>query len=136
LRELSDKMFVLKSEAASELPSPTASNHNDAGAIVMAEASIQQKALIQITTAAHVLAMLRARNAVKEELRKQGLKLTEYSAREITSWASVYLDDHRSELMPDAIAQARAMILAGVCGKRAARALRAKLESDAQRTEA
>jgi hypothetical protein len=70
-----------------------------------------------------VLAQLRARNAVKEELRKQGLKLTQYSAREITSWANVWLDDHRSELMPDAIEEARAMILSGAMGKRAQRAL-------------
>jgi hypothetical protein len=89
----------------------------------MAEASIQQKALIQITTAAHCLAMLRSRQAVKAELRHRGLKLTHYSAREITSWAIVYLDDHHETLIPDAIEEARAMILKGALGKRAARAL-------------
>jgi hypothetical protein len=92
--------------------------------------------MIQLTTAAaRCLAMLRSRNAVKEELRKQGLKLTQYSAREITSWANVYLYEH-PELIPEAIANARAMILRGDLGKRAQRALCAKLESDAQRTEA
>ena len=91
--------------------------------------------MIQLTTAARCLAMLRSRNAVKEELRKQGLKLTQYSAREITSWANVYLDEH-PELFPEALAQARAMILRGDLGKRAQRALCANLSSDAQRTEA
>jgi hypothetical protein len=55
--------------------------------------------MIKLTTAAHCLAMLRSRNAVKDELRKQGLKLTQYSAREITSWAICYLDDHHETLM-------------------------------------
>ena len=75
---------------------------------------------IHITTASHCLAMLRSRNAVKDSLRAQGLKPTHYAAREITSWAQVYLDDH-PELIPPAIEQARAMILRGVFGKRAAR---------------
>jgi hypothetical protein len=70
--------------------------------------------MIQLTIAAKCLAMLRSRNAVKEELRKHGLKLTEFSAAEITGWAIVYLDDHQSELMPRAIEEARRMILS-VC---------------------
>jgi hypothetical protein len=89
--------------------------------MVEANHSIQQKALIQVTTAAHVLAQLRARNAVKDQIRKQGLKPTHYSAR-ISGWAIVYLDEH-PELIPEAIANARAMILKGALGKRAARAL-------------
>jgi hypothetical protein len=68
---------------------------------------------IQLTTAAHCLAMLRSRNAVKEELKKHGLKVSAYSARDITGWASVYLDDHAAELIPPAIEQARAMNPAG-----------------------
>jgi len=78
---------------------------------------------IQLTTAAHCLAMLRSRNAVKRELQKQGLKVSAYSAREITSWATVYLDDNSAELIPEALANARAMILRGDLGKRAQRAL-------------
>ena len=69
--------------------------------------------------------MLHARNAVKRELQKQGLKASHYSAKEITSWARVYLDDHAAELIPDAIASAREMILRGDFGKRAQRALAA-----------
>ncbi len=42
----------------------------------MAEANhrLAQSPTIRITTAAHCLAMLRSRNAVKDELRKHGLK--------------------------------------------------------------
>jgi hypothetical protein len=79
--------------------------------------------MIQLTSAAHCLAMLRSRAAIKDSLRAHGLKLTEYSAREITSWATLYLDDHAAELMPAAIAEARRMIENGVLGKKAARAL-------------
>jgi len=55
-------------------------------------------------------------------MRKQGLKPSHYSAREITGWAIVYLDEH-PELIPEAIANARAMILRGDLGKRGQRAL-------------
>jgi len=103
----------------------------------MAEAnsSIAQSPTIRITTAARVLAQLRARNAVKRELQKQGLKVSAYSARDISVWANVWLDEH-PELIPEAIANARAMILRGDFGKRAARALCANLRSDAQTPKA
>lgn len=96
--------------------------------MVEATSSIAQSPIIRITTAAHVLAMLRSRNAVKAELRKQGLKVSHLAAREITSWAMVYLDDHRAELIPPAIEQARAMILAGAMGKRAQKAFIKELQ--------
>jgi hypothetical protein len=79
--------------------------------------------MIQLTTASRALAMLRSKQAVKPALQAQGLKPAHYSAREITSWAVVYLDDHDAELMPDAIAQAKRRILSGAMGKRAQRAL-------------
>jgi hypothetical protein len=79
--------------------------------------------MIQLTTGAHCLAMLRSRQAVKAELQRQGLKLTQYSAAEITSWAHVFLDDHHEALISDAIKEARRMILAGALGKRTQRAL-------------
>jgi len=94
-----------------------------------ANASLQQIPTIRITTAARALARLRARNAVKEELRKRGLKLSNYTAAEVTSWAHVYLDDHHETLIPRAIEEARRMILSGAMGKRAQRAL---LNTDAQ----
>jgi len=81
--------------------------------------------------------MLRSRQAVKSELRAQGIKPSHLSAREITSWAQLFLEDHANELIPEAIANARAMILRGDLGKRAQRALAqaqcANLNTDAQR---
>ena len=44
-------------------------------------------------------------------------------------WAQVYLEDHSAELIPEALANARAMIARGALGKRAQRAL---LRSEAQ----
>jgi hypothetical protein len=92
-----------------------------------ANASLQQIPTIRITTAARVLAQLRARQAVKRELQAQGLKVSQYSAAEITSWAIVYLDDHHETLIPAAIEEARRMILSGVLGKRAAKAFKEQL---------
>jgi hypothetical protein len=68
----------------------------------MAEAisSIAQIPTIRITTAARVLAQLRARQAMKRELQAQGLKVSQYSAAEITSWAHVFLDDFTRRLSP------------------------------------
>jgi hypothetical protein len=63
--------------------------------------------------------MLHARNAVKAELRKFGVKVSHLAASEITSWARMYLDDHRAELMPDAIATVERWLRDGVLGKRA-----------------
>ena len=103
--------------------------------MVEANHRLQQIPTIRITTASHVLAQLRARNAVKNEMRKYGLKPTHYAAREITSWAHVYLDDH-PELIADARPVVEAWIAQDVFGKRARRAFCANLSSDAQRTEA
>jgi hypothetical protein len=91
--------------------------------------------MIQLTTAANCLAMLRSRNAVKRELQKHGLKVSAYSAREITSWATVYLDDHSAELIPEAIANARAMIASGALGKRAQKAFIKELQIEQSQGE-
>jgi hypothetical protein len=100
----------------------------------MAEAnrSIPQIPTIRITTAAHVLAQFRARQAVKDQLRKQGLKVSHYAARDITAMACEYLSEHRSELLPPAIETIERWTLAGEFGKRAQRALSAKLNTSAQ----
>jgi hypothetical protein len=87
---------------------------------------------MRITTAAHVLAQLRARQAVKDQLRRRGEKIAHSSARDISVMAQDYLLAHRSELMPDAIATITRWVLAGEFGKRAQRELCAKLRSDAQ----
>jgi hypothetical protein len=84
--------------------------------------------MIQLTTASRALAQLKARNAVKRELQKQGLKVAHYSARDINSWGRVFLEDH-PELILEALAQAHAMIARGDFGKRAQRALSANLTS-------
>jgi hypothetical protein len=63
--------------------------------------------------------MLRSRNAIKDELRKQGIKITTMSAAELSSWARLFFEDHQAELLPKAIEEARAMILKGALGKRA-----------------
>jgi hypothetical protein len=91
----------------------------------MAEAkrSIQQIAAIRITTAANVLAQLRARDAIKDQLRKQGLKVSHYAARDVTAMACEYLSQHRSELLSSAIETIKRWTLAGESGKRAQRAL-------------
>jgi hypothetical protein len=103
--------------------------------IVMANDRLAQIPAIRITTASRALAMLRSRQAVKRELQKQGLKPAHYSAREITSWSRLYLEDHAAELMPEAIERARAMILAGVLGKRAAKAFKEELETAQSRSD-
>jgi hypothetical protein len=53
----------------------------------MAEAkrSILQIHTINITTAAHILAQLRARDAVKDRLRKQDLKVSHHATRDYHS---------------------------------------------------
>jgi hypothetical protein len=82
---------------------------------------------VRITTASRILAQLRARQAVKRQLQAKGEKVTHYSARDISVLANQYLAEHREELIPEAIANARTMILAGVLGKRAAKAFKEEL---------
>ena len=69
--------------------------------------------MIQLTTAAHCLAMLRSAMRSKAKLRTYGHKVSAYSARDITSWAHCLPRRHQGELIPDALAQRRAMILSG-----------------------
>jgi hypothetical protein len=91
--------------------------------MVEATSSIAQILTIRITTASHVLAQLRARNAVKRELQAQGLKVSHYAAREISSWAQVYLEDH-PQLLDEARPVVEAWLAQGVFGKRAAKAFK------------
>lgn len=66
------------------------------------------------------LAMQRARGAVKEELKKQRVRIADVEAREITARAREYLEAH-----PELIAEARLVIESwtarGVFGKRSVR---------------
>jgi hypothetical protein len=52
------------------------------------------------------LAMYWARKAARDELRRKGFKVSNYTAAEITTLARTYLDAHRAEL----IAQAKEVI--------------------------
>ena len=79
-----------------------------------------------------MLAQFRARQAVKEQLSKQGLKVSHYAARDITAMACEYFAEHRSELLPPAIETITRWTLAGEFSKRAQRELCANLSSDAQ----
>jgi hypothetical protein len=76
---------------------------------------------IRVTTAAALLAQIRARKQAKAELQRKGEKVSHYSAREITLLAQQWLTTHRAELMPDCVERAKAMILSGALGKRAQR---------------
>jgi hypothetical protein len=77
---------------------------------------------IRVTTAARLLAEMRARQQAKAELQRKGLKPTHYSAREITLLAQQWFDAHGAEIMAHCLARARAMMLSGSLGKRAQRA--------------
>jgi hypothetical protein len=48
----------------------------------------------RMTMATMTLAQQRARGAVKAEIRKHGIRLSEIAAKDISSWAQVYLEDH------------------------------------------
>jgi hypothetical protein len=103
--------------------------------IVMAEHRLPQIPTISITTASVILAQLRARQHVKRQLQAKGEKVTHYSARDISVLANQYLADHRAELIPPAIEQARAMILSGAMGKRAATAFKEELKIEQSQVE-
>jgi hypothetical protein len=54
----------------------------------------------------YTLAMLQAKRRVKEQIRKEGRKLWEYKARDITVMAGRYCELHKEEL----VAETKAMI--------------------------
>ena len=56
-----------------------------------ATSSITQSPTIRITTAAHVLAQIQARRAVKEQLRHEDVKVSHLAASEISALARSYL---------------------------------------------
>ena len=86
---------------------------------------------IRVTSAAKVLAQLRARNMVKDHIRRRGEKLSAYKSAEITSWARLYVEDHPA-LQQQCLEEAKKMILAGLLGKRAQKAALAYVRTDAQ----
>jgi hypothetical protein len=88
----------------------------------------------RIATASFVLAMQRARGAVKDALKRERVRLADVEAREITERAREYLEAHPS-LVADARPIVESWFARGVFGKRAQRAF-ANLRSDAQRESA
>jgi hypothetical protein len=60
---------------------------------------------IMITTASAMRAELKARQAIKEKLRRQGIKTSHLPARDISAAARDYLLEHKAELLPAARAQ-------------------------------
>jgi hypothetical protein len=63
------------------------------------------------------LALYRARQAVKDAIRRKGEKVSAFAACEITAMAKAYLAEHR-ELMVDARATVERWTLEGLFGKR------------------
>jgi hypothetical protein len=55
----------------------------------------------------YTLAMYRAKQKVREQIRKEGKKLSEYKARDIAVMAGIYCELHKEEL----IAETRATIV-------------------------
>jgi hypothetical protein len=89
----------------------------------------------RITRASFVLAMQRARGVVKEELKRQRVRIADVEAKEITERARDYLIAH-----PELVAEARPVVESwfarGVFGKRAQRAFCAALNTNAQTPKA
>lgn len=51
-----------------------------------------------------VLAMQRAKRAVQADIRAQGLKIAQFTARQIAEQAEAYMAQHKEELIAKAIA--------------------------------
>jgi hypothetical protein len=66
---------------------------------------LPQKKLEQAARCVIVWAHLSAKKAVQEEIKRQGLKVSHHSAKEITIWADLYFDDHREKLLAEATEQ-------------------------------
>jgi hypothetical protein len=74
--------------------------------IAMAKASLPQLTRKQ-QSAVPILALQRAKEAVKRKLQAQGIKVSLTPAAQITRLAEDYALEHRDELLPQAIALAR-----------------------------
>ena len=87
----------------------------------MGEANHSIQLQAQLTTASFVLAQFRARNAVKEALKRQGRRLADVDAKEITALARDYVSAH-PELVAEAQPIVESWIAQGRFGKRAQKA--------------
>ena len=103
------------------------------------EAALRVSMINGVRTIAHRL----ARDAVKRQLRDRGLKVSHFSAKEISLLAEEYFAQH-PELINEAVTAVERLRTGGYLGKRAqavrnpprlAPPVRANLSSDAQRAE-
>jgi hypothetical protein len=81
------------------------------------EASLRASMIGGVITIAHS----RARDAVKRELQGRGLKVSHFSAKQISILAEEYFAQHGAELLPEAITTVERMRAQGHLGKRAQR---------------
>jgi hypothetical protein len=88
----------------------------------------------QMTMATMTRAMMLARGAVKEALKRQAVRLCEVDAKDISSWARVYLDDHPA-LMDQARSEIAEWFARGVFGKRAQKAFIKELKIEQTQVE-
>ena len=65
-----------------------------------------ERKAIQARVAVRVLAQLAAKNAVKNHIRSQGLRLWDFTSKDIVLWAEIWLAEH-----PEMIAEARAKVV-------------------------
>jgi hypothetical protein len=92
-----------------------------------ANASLHQAHLrASMSLATNVRAKQIALNHAKDQLRRQGLRVSQFSRRDLMVRAEQYLAEHRAELIEDAKADVERWRLQGFFGQRA------KLLSDAQ----
>jgi hypothetical protein len=121
-----DKITAHASEPAKREASPrralTTTTNRD-HPIVMADQRLQQaEVLAKLGIAIRIVAQQNAIKEVKRQLRAQGLKLQQFTHREIVVAAETYLAEH-----PELITEAKPTVLrwfaAGVFGKRAARSV-------------
>ena len=80
-----------------------------------------------------VFAMMRAKRMAQDDVKRKGHKWSSYTAAEKQAMTMLYLELH-PEIAKQAKADIDKLTLEGAFGKRAQRALRAKLSSDAQPT--
>ncbi len=63
------------------------------------------------------IARLRARDAVKKQLRDKGLRVSHFSAKEISILADEYFTQHEAELLNDAATTVERLRVKGYLGK-------------------
>ena len=75
-----------------------------------------------LTFATRCRALQVATDRAKARLRAQGLKVSDFTRKELVAQGEAYLAAHRDQLIPEARALAEQWIASGVLGKRVAKA--------------